>query len=87
VLQAPLQKINLQSLLAHLPFQFRYSAFRPALFSMARKRIARTLAELPTPTVQHVRIYLQPSRHFSDRYPLFQPPDGRQFKLLRELPA
>jgi hypothetical protein len=87
VLQAPLQKIDLQSLLAHLPFQLSYSAFRPALFSMARKRIARTLAELPTPTVQHIRVYLQPARHFSNRYPLFQPPDGRQFNFLRELPA
>jgi hypothetical protein len=54
---------------------------------MTRKRIARTLAELPTPTVQNVRVYLQPARHLSDRYALFQPPNGRQFKLLRELPA
>ena len=46
-LQAPLQKIDLQRLLADLPLQLRDPAFRPALLSVARKRIARPLRGTP----------------------------------------
>jgi hypothetical protein len=55
VLQAPLQKIDLQRLLADLSFQFRHPAFGPALFSITWKRVARTLSELPAPPVQRIR--------------------------------
>src|SRR5579862_2940300 len=62
----------------------------PGLRSSAlccRESVAWSLAELPAPAVQQVRVYFQAARHFGYRYPLFQPPDGGQLKLLRELPA
>jgi hypothetical protein len=85
--QAPLQKIDFQSLLADLPFQLRHPALRPTLFSITWKRVARTLSKLPAPPMQHVRVHFQPAGHLGNRDPLFQPPDGGQFKFLRELPA
>jgi hypothetical protein len=86
-LQAPFQKIDLQRLLADLPFQIRYPTFRPPRLSIAGKCVTGSLAELPAPAVQHIRVHFQPTCYLRDRYPLFQPPDGGQFKLLRELPA
>ena len=87
MLQAPLQKINLQRLLAHFPLKLSNPALGPALLPITRKCVPRTLTEFPAPPVQHVRVHFQPARHLGNRYPLFQPPDGGQFKLLRELPA
>src|SRR5919198_3469831 len=75
-LQAPLQKIDLQRLLTNLALQLRDPAFRPALLSVAREHIARTLTEFPPPAVQNVRVYLQRPRRFANGYPLFQPPHG-----------
>src|SRR6266581_9154422 len=46
-LQAPLQKIDLQRLLADLALQLGDPAFGPALLAIARKDVARALAELP----------------------------------------
>src|SRR5919198_1221833 len=86
-LQAPLQKIDLQRLLTDLALQLRDPAFRPALLSVARKHITRTLTELAPPAVQHVGVYLQRPRRFADGYPLFQPPHSGQFELFGELPT
>ena len=47
-----------QGLLTDLALQLRDPAFRPALLSVARKHIARPLAELTPPAVQHVGVYL-----------------------------
>ena len=41
-LQATLQKIDLQRLLADLPFQLRKPAFRPALLPVTRKDVPRS---------------------------------------------
>ena len=86
-LQAPLQKIDLQDLLADLPLQIRHTPLRPARLSIARKCLTRPLAELLSPSVQHVRAHFQPARHLCHRNPLLQPPDGGQLELLSELPA
>ena len=67
VLQAPLQKIDFQSLLTHFPLQFRDPAFGPTLLPITGKRVTRTLAELPAPAMQHVRIYFQPACHLGYR--------------------
>src|SRR6266702_4004478 len=77
----------LQRLLADLALQLCDPAFRPALLAIARKDVARALAELPAPAMQHVGVDLQRARRFPDGYPLFQPPHGGQFKLLGELPS
>jgi hypothetical protein len=53
-LQAPLQKIDLQHLLADLPLQLGNPSLRPAPLSISRKRVARPLPELTPPAVQHV---------------------------------
>jgi len=76
-----------QGLLADLPFQLGDPALRPALFAVAGKGVPGPLAELPPPPLQNVGSYLQRAGRLSHRNPLFQPPDGGQFKLLRELPA
>jgi hypothetical protein len=86
-LQATLQKIDLKDLLPDLPFQFRNPAFRPALFPIAGEDVARPCAEFPPSPMPHIRVYFQPACYLGDRYPLLQPPDGGQLKLLRELPA
>src|SRR5450755_4527340 len=86
-LQAPLQKIDLQRLLADLALQLGDAAFRPALLAVARKDIARSLTELPPPAVQHVGVHLQRPRRLAHGYPLFQPPYSGQFELLGELPT
>jgi hypothetical protein len=86
-LQAPLQKINLQCLLANLPLQFGDPAFRPALFAVAGESISGPLAELLPPPLQDIRAHLQRAGRFRNRYPLFQPPDGGQLELFRELPS
>jgi hypothetical protein len=82
-----LQKINLQGLLAHLPLQLRDSPLRPASLSITGKRVARTLLELPSPTVQHIRIHLQRPRLFGNRNSLFQPTYRSLFELFGELPT
>ena len=69
------------------PFQFRNPAFRPTLLPVAGKDVARSCTKFPPPSVQHIRVYFQPACHLGDGYTLFQPPDGGQLKLLRELPA
>src|SRR5580692_10971509 len=86
-LQAPLQKIDLHGLPTDLPFQLRHFAFRPAALALARKGIARRLPELTPPTLQHVRVDLQPPCRLGQRYPCFQPPNGGQLELPGELPA
>jgi len=69
-LQALLQKIDLQCLLAHLTLQLGYPTFAPAPLAYPWKRVLRTLPELTSPTVQHARFYLQSPRYLSDGYPL-----------------
>jgi hypothetical protein len=86
-LQATLQKINLQGLLADLALQLRYTAFLPAPLTQTRKRVARPLAELAPPAVQHVGIDLKGPRHFGDRSPCFEPLQRGQLELPRELPS
>jgi len=86
-LQAPLQKIDLQRLLADLSLQLGDSPLRPAPLSVARKDIARPLPELTPPTMQHVGVDFQPPRHLRDRNPCLQPPHGGQLELPGELPA
>src|SRR5579884_1656037 len=75
------------SLLADLALQFGDLALGPAPGPVAGKRVARPLAELPPPAVQNLGTHLQRPRRLSDRDPLFQPPDGGQLELLRELPT
>src|SRR5260221_4616592 len=86
-LQAPFQKIDLQGLLADLALQLSDAAFRPALRSVARKRVAWPTPELPPPAVQHVGIDLQRPRRFADGSPLLQPPHRGQLELFGEQPA
>src|SRR5579884_1405318 len=86
-LQATLQKIDLQGLLADLAFQLRDPAIRPALLPVTRKRVAWPLTELTPPAVQHVGIHLQRSRGFRDRHPLLQAPHRGQLELLGERPS
>jgi len=50
-LQASLQKIDLQSLSADLPLQFRDATFRPAAPPLAREGIPRALAHLTPPAL------------------------------------
>jgi hypothetical protein len=49
--QAPLLKINLQSLLSYFALQLRNPTFRPARFAFAGKRIAGIFQMLPSPTM------------------------------------
>src|SRR5277367_3954767 len=86
-LQAPLQKINLQGLLADLAFQLRDAALGPALLARTREGVAGARSELPPPTVQHVGIDLQRPRRFPYRNPLLQPPHRSQLELLGEQPT
>src|ERR1700721_4587273 len=65
-LQAPFQKINLQSLLADLPLQLCDASFGPAVLSLARRYVARPLANLTPPAVQHVRVHFKRPRHLPD---------------------
>src|ERR1035438_9449792 len=81
------QRIDLQGLLAHVPFQLGDPALRPARFAVTGKDVTNSLAELPPPPLQDVGSYLQRAGSFRDRYPLFQPPDGGQFELFGELPS
>src|SRR6202035_256245 len=81
-LQAPLQKIDLQRLLADLALQVSDPAFGPALLPVTRKRIAWPLADLTPPAVQNVWVHFQSPSHLAQRYPLLQPLDRRQLELL-----
>src|ERR1035441_7060487 len=86
-LQAPLQKIDLQSLLTDLPFQLGNPALAPARLPVAGKRIAGPLPKLTPPTVQYIGVDFQRPRRLGQRYPCFQPPYRGQLELLGELPA
>src|SRR5665213_1236385 len=86
-LQAPLQKINLQGLLADLALQLRNPPFGPALLAVPRKHVAWPLANLTPPAVQHVGVHLQRPRHLAQGNPLLQPLDCRQLELLGEHPS
>jgi hypothetical protein len=55
--------ISGERLLVDLSFQFRHPAFAPALLPITGKCVARSLAELPAPSVQHVRVHFQPARY------------------------
>jgi hypothetical protein len=68
-LQAALQKINLQGLLANLTLQLRYTAFLPPLLAHTRKGIAWTATKFAPPAVQHVGIDFKGPRYFGDRAP------------------
>ena len=83
----PLQKIDLQRLLADLALQLRDPAFRPAPLPVAGKGVARPLPELTPPAVQHVGIHFQRARHLGYRNPFFQPPYRGQLELLGEPPV
>src|SRR6202034_393655 len=85
-LQAPLQKIELQRLLADFTFQLGDPPFGPALLPVARKYIARPLAALTPPAEQRDGVYLQPPRHLAGRSPLLQPPHCSQLEALGENP-
>lgn len=85
-LQALLQKMDLQRLLADLTFQFCNPAFRPAPVAIAAKGVSRRLPELPPPAMQHVRAYLQRPRDLADRNSSFQPRNSSELELFRELP-
>ena len=80
-LQAPLQKIDLQRLLPHLPFQLRHACFVPASLPAAGKRIARSTAEFVPPAVQHFRSYFKRPRYFRTRRPRFKPLDAASFNF------
>src|ERR1700674_1020642 len=69
-LQAPLQKIDFQRLLADFALQLGDAAFRPALLAVAWKDIAWSLTELPPPAVQLIGVHLQRSRSLPYGYPL-----------------
>src|SRR5450432_1920854 len=86
-LQAPLQKIDFQGLLADLAFEFRYAPFGPALASVTRKHVAWTLPDLTPPAVQHVRVHFQRPRHLADGTPSLQPLHRSQLELLGEHPS
>src|ERR1700680_2644952 len=68
-LQAPLQKIDFQSLLANLPFQLSDFGFIPAPLSASRKGVARTMTEFLPPPVQQVRVDFKRASHLRDRCP------------------
>src|ERR1700694_676706 len=72
-LQAPLQKIDLQGLLADLALELGDPPVCPALLPMTRKHVARLLPNLTTPAVQDVGIHLQRPRHLAYRTPAFPP--------------
>jgi len=67
-LQHPLF-FDLHDLLTDPTFQFGYPTLRPARLPVARKRVARCLPELTPPTLQHVRVDLQPPCHLGQRNP------------------
>jgi len=83
-LQAPLQEIDLQRLLADLALQLGDPVFRPAPLPVAGKSVARPLPGLTPSAVQHVGIHFQRARHLSYRNPFFQPPYRGQLELLGE---
>jgi hypothetical protein len=68
-LQTPLQKIDLQGLLADLALQLSDAAFSPALLAVARKDVAWPGAELPPPALQDIGVDLQRPRRLSDGTP------------------
>ena len=63
-LQAPLQKIHLQGLLADLALQLRNLRFIAAALSEPRERVAGTVAELLPPAVQQVRVHFECAGNF-----------------------
>src|SRR5215471_5715746 len=66
-LQAALQKIDLQRLLADLPFELGNLGFIPAAFAESRKRVIRSLSELLPPTMEQVRIDFKCPRYLGGR--------------------
>ena len=71
-LQAPLQKIDLYHLLTDFTFQLGYPAFGPPPLPITRKRVAGHLTKLTPPTLQYVRINLQPRATSASDTPGFQ---------------
>jgi hypothetical protein len=83
-LQAPLQKIDLQGLLANLALQFGDLSFIPAPYAGPRKRIPWAFAEFLLPSVQRVRVHFKGPCYFRRRGTILQPPDGGSFHFTRE---
>jgi hypothetical protein len=86
-LQAPLQKIDFQGLLADLALQLSDAAFGPSLLAVAREGVAWPGPELPPPAVQDIGVDLQRPCRLSYGNPLFQPPHRGQLELLGEHPS
>jgi hypothetical protein len=76
--------IDLQRLLADLPFQLGLLRVIPAALSEARKSVAWPLAVLVASAVQNVGVYLQGPCDFGSRGARFQPPDRGQVHFARE---
>jgi hypothetical protein len=66
MLQAPLQKIDLQRLATDLTFQLGDPALLLPPLAIACECLGTVIAQLAPPAVQDIRVHLAGSRHFGD---------------------
>jgi len=78
VLQAPLQKIDLQRLLTNFALQLRNVRLLPPSLALAWKRIGGAVMEFSPPTMEDIRIDFEGTRNLSRGRPLLKLLDGSQ---------
>jgi hypothetical protein len=87
MLQAPLQKIDLQRLSTDFALQFGNPAFLLTPLSIAGEGFGPVVPQLAPPPVQNVGVHLAGARNLGHPGPQLQPPDGLFLKFFRELPS